>query len=355
MPMPEPDSTPPNATDAAADRRHAERRRGEQRRLERALWQGAVGLLLGLVAVAIALVAGWRVLALERSLEADRSAGRLASRDLELLQSALAKLEARTAANGDALARLEPIPGRVATLDERFARIEARIEAPQRAVARVEAAHLVELASHRLALERDVRGAIVLFEAADARLADSGDPATLRFRAQLARDLAALRAVTAPDVGVIGARLAAAEARVRDLPMLGTIKNQYAPPGSAPPPQPGLARAWGQLTTAFQDLVSVRRVSDATVRLVSLEEMGVRRHHLETLLFAARLAALRADESDYAANLAAARDWLGRFFDAKDPATRAVDEELAALAASRVSPDLPDVSGSLKLLRGKAP
>jgi uroporphyrin-III C-methyltransferase len=354
MPMPEPDSTPPSAADAAADRRHAERRRGEQRRLERALWQGAVGVLFGLAAIAIALIAGWRVLALERSLEADRSAGRLANRDLELLQGGLAKLEARTAANADALARLEPLPARVETLDGRFAGIEARIEAPQRAVARVEAAHLVELAGHRLALERDVQGAIVLFEAADARLSGGGDPAALRARAQITRDLVALRAVTAPDVGAIGARLAAAEASVRNLPMLGAIKNQYSPPGGPPLPQPGLARAWGQLTTAFQDLVSVRRVSDATVRLVALEEISVRRHHLETLLFAARLAALRADESDYGANLAAARDWLGRFFDTKDVATRALDAELAALAASHVSPELPDVSGSLKLLRGKA-
>jgi uroporphyrin-3 C-methyltransferase len=353
--MPEPDSTPPSATDAVADRRQAERRRGEQRRLERALWQGAVGLLFGLVAIAIALIAGWRVLALERSLEADRSAGRLASRNLELLGSALAKLEARTAAADDALGRLEPLPARLEALDGRVARIETRVEAPQRAVARVEAAHLVELAGHRLALERDVRGAITLFEAAEARLADSGDPAALRARAQLAHDLAALRAVTAPDVAAIGARLAAAEAKVRDLPMLGAIKNRFVAPGSAPPPPPGLARAWWQLTTVFQDLISVRRISDATVRLVSMEEMGVRRHHLETLLFAARLAALRADESDYGANLAAARDWLGRFFDATDPATRGVDEELAALAGSRVSPDLPDVSGSLRLLRGKAP
>jgi uroporphyrin-3 C-methyltransferase len=339
----------------AADRRHAERRHGEQRRLERALWQGALGLLLGLVAIAIALVAGWRVLALERSLEADRDAVRLANRDHELQRSALATLEARVAGDAAALAALEPLPGRLATLDGRVARIESRLDAPQRAVARVEAAHLVELAAHRLALERDVRGAGTLFEAAEARLADLSDPATLRVRAQLARDLGALRAVAEPDAGAIGARLAAAEAAVRTLPMLGTIKNQYVPPGGMPPPEPGLARAWWRLTTAFQDLVSVRRVSDATVRLVSIEEMGVRRHHLETLLFAARLAALRADEVDYAANLAAARDWLGRFFDSNDAATHGVDAELEALAASRVSPELPDVSGSLKLLRGKPP
>lgn len=345
----------PLAADDAAERRHAERRRGEQRRLERALWQGAVGLLFGLVAIAIALVAGWRVLALERGLEADRGASRLASADHEQLRAALAKLEARLVGADAALAAVAPLPAQVLALDGRVARIESRIDAPQRAVARVEAAHLVELAAHRLALERDVRGAIVLFEAADARLAELGDPAALRIRAQLARDLTALRAVPEPDVAALGARLAAAEAAVRDLPMLGTIKNQYVPPGTTLPPQPGLARAWWQLTTSLGDLVSVRRVSDATVRLVSIEEMGVRRHHLETLLFAARLAALRADEADYTANLAAARDWLGRYFDAKAAATQDVDRELAALATSRVSPELPDVSGSVRLLRGKAP
>jgi uroporphyrin-3 C-methyltransferase len=88
---------------------------------------------------------------------------------------------------------------------------------------------------------------------------------------------------------------------------------------------------------------------------VSLEEMGVRRHHLETLLFAARLAALRADAAEYVADLAAARDWLGRFFDAKDASVARLDAELADLAASRVAPEVPDVSGSLKLLRGKSP
>ncbi|MBS0393796.1 MAG: uroporphyrinogen-III C-methyltransferase [Proteobacteria bacterium] len=336
------------------ERRQAERRRGEQRRLERALWQGALGLLLALAALAVALLGGWRVLSVERALEADRAAAQLESHDHELLQAALARLEARGPALDSALARLEPLPARVEALDGRVGRIEARIEAPQRAVARAEAAHLVELAATELALERDPRLAAALYAAADARLAEANDAASLRIRAQLERDLAALRAVELPDLGALAHRLDLAGASVRTLPLLGAIQAQYAPRGEAPPP-PGLARAWWRLTTALHDLVSVRRVSDATVRLVSMEEIGVRRHHLETLLLAARLAALRADDADYAASLAAARDWLGRFFDGKDAGVRALDAELAALAAAHVGAALPDVSGSLKLLRGKAP
>ncbi len=351
--MTESTDTPPGAG-SPDDQRHTERRRGEQRRIARALWQGATALLLALIALATAAVLGWRLVSLERTLERQHSADELAGRDLDTLRASIGRLEAAAATAHTALGELEPVPKRVEALGERVGQIEQRIEAPQRAVARAEATQLVELAGHRLARERDVAGAARLFEAAGARLSGLNDPATLAVRAQLARDLAALRAVPAPDIDAIGVRLAAAGSAIRELPMLGMIKDQYVPPGEQPTPEPGLARAWQQLRI-LGDLITVRRVSDAAVRLVSMEEVGVRRHHLETLLFAARLAALRADEADYAANIGEARDWLERFFDVHDPKGQAVDAELAALAASKVSSDIPDVSGSLKLLRRAGP
>jgi uroporphyrin-3 C-methyltransferase len=137
--------------------------------------------------------------------------------------------------------------------------------------------------------------------------------------------------------------------------MLGAIRGQYVPSAASAAPEQGASRAWHQFTTSLQDLVSVRRVSDASVRLVSLEEIGVRRRHLQTLLFAARLAALRADQVEYAADVADAADWLARYFDANDPRTRTVAAELAALATSRVATELPDVSGSLRALRASVP
>lgn len=349
-----PDPNPTRETDAAAAERGSERRQSDQRRVERALRQGALALLFALAALVVALVAGWRAWELGRALGEAQGLVRLAARDRDQLQQAVARLQVLQG-TADAAARLEPLPARVDAIDSRLGHVEARLEAPERAIARVEAAHLVELASHRLALEHDVSGAAELFAAADARLAVRTDPATLRIRAQLAHDLAALRATPAPDLHALGERLAAAEATVRDLPMLGAIQAQYLPPGPAREASGGVARAWHKFTTSLQDLVSVRRVSDASVRLVSLEEIGVRRRHLQTLLFAARLAALRADPADYAADLDAARDWLGRFFDPNDARTRHVDSELAALATIPVGAALPDVSGSLRLLRGPAP
>lgn len=350
--MSEPTTTPQN--DAVADERGIERRRSDQRRVERAIRQGALALLCAVLALACAGLAGWRAYELGRALDDVRGLARLANRDRDQIEEALARLQA-TQGSIDTLARLEPLPARVDALEARSARLEARLEAPERAAAHADAANLVELARHRLMLEHDVAGAAELFAAADARLASRTDAAALRIRAQLAHDLAALRATPAPNLRDISARLAAAEAAVRDLPMLGAIQAQYLPPGPAREAAGGAARAWHKFTTSLQDLVSVRRVSDASVRLVSLEEISVRRQHLQTLLFAARLAALQANQADYAASLAAAHDWLTRFCDPKDARTRAVDADLTALAANPVNVTLPDVSGSLRLLRGPAP
>jgi len=346
------DPTEPQEPDAAADARRHERRRGELRRVERALRHGAVALLVAIVALAAALFAAWRTLDAARAPDTragtaldgsgrDRSGATLAGRGEPLAT--------------EALARLEPLTTHVDRLDARLARAEARLEAPARTVARVEAAQLVELAGRRLALDHDVAGAIALFEAADARLAAHGDPLALRIRAQLEHDLASLRTAAVPDLRAIGARLASAEAAVRELPMLGAIQAQYVSHGESLAPDAGASRAWHRFTTSLQDLVSVRRVSDASVRLVSVEEIGVRRRHLQTLLFAARLAALRTDQAEYAADLGEAAAWLARYFDTRDARTSSVAAELAALAASRVATELPDVSGSLRALRSSPP
>jgi uroporphyrin-3 C-methyltransferase len=337
-------------TDDTADPRARERLRGDLLRVERALRHGAIALLVAIIAVVGAGLALWRSIGAEHAVES-RLASALEGRDRATLDASLAKQDAERAAGTGS----PPDTTRLEMLEGRVARVETRLEAPERVVARAEAAHLVELATRRLALDHDVTGAITLFEGAEARLSREADPVALRARAQLARDLSALKATAAPDLHALAARLAAAEADVQALPMLGAIRDAYVPAASPANPPSGAARAWRQFTTSLSDLVSVRRVSDASVRLVSHEEIGVRRRHLQTLLFAARLAALRADDAEYASDIAEARDWVGRYFDASDARTRTLAALLDALATERVGVTIPDVSLSLRLLRGATP
>ena len=342
----------PAAPPDADERRRADRQRGDQRRAERALRQAALALLLALAACVAATFAGWRVLALERALARDREAARLALSDLATIRGRLGQIETRAAAEAAALDALAPLPSQLAALGERFASVEARIAAPQRSVARVEAAELVELAGDRLAFEHDVAGAIALYTAAATRLGAVNDPSLEAVRAQLERELQMLRELPTPDVAAIGRRLTAAGAEVEQLPMLGMIQNQYLPPGTVASPEPGLRRAWQNFTISLKDLISIRRVSDASVELASMEEIGVRRQHLQTLLLIARLAAFRGDAAEYAISVGAARDWLERFYDSHDARVRRLTAELGELAGATVSPPLPKLGTTLRMLRG---
>lgn len=354
-PDPSTDSTAASQSVDSSDRRRTERRDGERRRIDRAARQGALGLLFGILGFGVAGVLAWRQVSTERELARDRGSVQLASRDLELIRAQLRDLEKRAAESAEALGRLAPLPAAVDTTRGQIEDIQARLAAPQRAVARVEAAHLVEFALHRLQLERDVAGAAQLFEAADARLAAVSDPALAPARAQLQRDLTALRGATPIDVRGIAGRLARLEDQADALPMLGAIQSQYVPPDQGRTREPGVARAWQQFTTSLRDLVAVRRVSEAAVELVSLEEIGVRRHHLETLLFSARLAALRADAEEYSTTLRTAREWLARYFDARDSRVTAAAAELESLERVPVAAPVPDVSASLRTLRAGSP
>jgi uroporphyrin-III C-methyltransferase len=344
---------------ASSERRQAERLSSDRQRVDRLAWQSATALLVALVALALAGLFAWRHLLLTRELDAalarEQRSGQLAARDFDELRASLSALERRSAANSGALEPLAPLPGRVAELERGYGEVQARIEQPQRAVARTEAALLVELGERRLQMDRDVEGAAALYAAADQRLAQYHDPGTQSIRAQLARDLDTLHAVVSPDLSAIAARLARAEQSIQQLPVLGMIQTHYTPPGATITERPGLARAWQQLTTSLNNLVRIRRASDAAVELVSLEESDVRRHRLEALLFAARLAALRGDEAEYELGLRTARDWLTRFFDGQDARVVALAGELKELEESRIAPPLPDVSGSLRMLRGRGP
>jgi uroporphyrin-3 C-methyltransferase len=75
------------------------------------------------------------------------------------------------------------------------------------------------------------------------------------------------------------------------------------------------------------------------------------RENLRLQLVAARLALLRGDRGQYRAALHTALAWLGDYFDASDAGVGRLKERLEQLAAVDIDPPLPDVSGSLRVLR----
>ena len=135
-------------------------------------------------------------------------------------------------------------------------------------------------------------------------------------RRQIASELVTLRAVAVPDLPAVISRIGALEDRAATLPVLGV---PVATARRSPPVElPGgmIERALQRVAQAFHDLVSLRRVDPANVRLVTGEEESLRRQHLELLLFSARIAATQQDCAAFVQSLRSADSLLAQFFDA---------------------------------------
>ena len=221
-----------------------------------------------------------------------------------------------------------------------------------------EVEYLLRIANQRLQLQRDPGTALAALGAADERLHDLADPGFLAVREALAREMAALRAVPAVDLGGLALRLGSLEARVEDLRPAGArylpARERHGEPGAQL-----TAADWREVPRivwqAVRRLLVVRTHDEPTTPMLPPEQEFFLDLNLRLALEAARLALLRDDDRQYRASLEMARGWLERHYDTEHPATASMANELHHLLRQDVRPELPDISGSLRLLRQRLP
>lgn len=308
------------------------------------------------LALLLALYAHWRFGQFDERV--DRIRGQLAeikstqARQGSQITSLATQLEQSQTQFRKQIQTLGEIPTQVGELGQTVAELRARTEAPQRAWVRAEALYLLELGARRLRLEHDVPTAIAAMESADARLATVTDPAVAEVRTQLARELASLRAVNVPDLPSVITRMTAIEAQAASFRVLGVPVAKPREPGKAATASTSMFdRATGRLVRAWRDLFSYQHVDPSTTRLVTREEESLRRQHLELLLFAGRIAAMRQDRAAYVQSLRAALDWIDRFFDVRDDAVAQARAELVELEAVDVDPATPEIGTAAQVLQ----
>lgn len=350
--------TVPAETAAGAvegERRAQERRNEDRRKLERIGIRGLVAILIALAAIALAIVAVWRQAGINTRLEdLHREQQALAGSALQL-RTELTKLAEQTATNARRNEELAGLTTRFAELNASVEALRERAESGQRALLRDEARFLLEMAARRLTLERDIAGALNAMQAADERLSVVRDPRLAGVRRRLAVEIQSLRSFPQPDLAGIAAQLAAAEELAAHLPVVGAVTETYEPPDEVSGMAPGIGRAWRVVKTSLTSMISIRRIGEDAVQLVSLEEQGVRRHHLQLLLFSARLAALRGDQDGFRVTVRNAHSWLAQLFDSEDERVAQLARDLEAFERLELTPPLPDVSASLKLLERLEP
>ncbi len=317
----------PVSAEAAAgpvevERRSSERRNEDRRKIERIGIRVLVAILFAAAAAALAIVAAWRQAGINTRLEELQSDQAELSASSVRLREELTRLSEQTAANARRSEELGQLSARVAELSESVDSLRERAESGQRAMLHDEARFLLEIGVRRLALDRDVQGALSALQRAEERFALVRDPRLTGVRRRLALEIQSLRAFQVPDLAGITAKLTAAEDLAPTLPVIGAVTQDYEPPDRTSGLAPGFNRAWQVMKSSMRDMISIRQISDQAGELVSVEEQGVRRHHLQLLLFSARLAAMRADQTSFAASIDDSRRWLAQMFDQADPARR---------------------------------
>lgn len=209
-----------------------------------------------------------------------------------------------------------------------------------------ELAYLLRIANHRVLMERDVAGALVLLQAADVILQELDDFSLYQVRAQLADEIRSLESTESNDVQGLFLRLEAVKTEVSEqsvkLPRLEPAATNAAPaPGFLP-------ALWAQIGGYLR----FRRFDGGSVRpLLAPEEEVYLELNLRLMLERAQLAALRREQVIYEQSLQTAADWMARYLDMDNAGVLRSLEELESLAGVELEQPLPDVSGSLSALK----
>lgn len=216
-----------------------------------------------------------------------------------------------------------------------------------------EADYLLRLANHRLLLARDIGSALAAMQTADERLHDMANPAVIPVRKLLAEDINQLKAVQAPDIAGLSARLSALAHSVDSLSLLAEYVNTANT--SNEETKPAQVDDWKQLPEAIwgdmKKLLVIRERHGKVIPLLSPEQHFFLQQNLKLKLEQAQLALLNAEQTIYQQRLQTASTWVHDFFKPEDPASKAMLSEIEQLGKENIKPTLPDISASYRALQ----
>ena len=219
-----------------------------------------------------------------------------------------------------------------------------------------EADYLLQIANHRLQLEHDLDTAVEALRLADSRLGAIGEPALLNVRAAIAAEITALQMYPAPDRVAMSLALEELANKVETLPLKGKLHPEEML--SERKSEGSLADSWENLPTAVWEAMKqlvVVRVNDKPLEpLMQPEKVSFLYQNLQLKLEQARLALLQYDTELFRGNVQASQLWIRSYFNDQMPEVQNAVTTLQTMATAELAPPLPDISGSLRMLRNVA-
>jgi uroporphyrin-3 C-methyltransferase len=227
-----------------------------------------------------------------------------------------------------------------------------------------EAEYLVQLANHRLLLEKDVTTAAVALKAADTRLAEVADPALLPIRKILAKDLQTLNNIPTIDLAGLSVTLSALSNNISNLPLNTpdpkTHKISQTEKTSASTEVKSVKDLPAAIWKDIKSLIVIRNHEKPLQPLLAPEQHFFLVQNIGLLLEQSRLALLNGHNEIYQERLATTVKWLNQYFDTEHNVTRNMLSSIAELQKFDIDPTLPDISSTFSAIKkyrtqGEAP
>jgi uroporphyrin-3 C-methyltransferase len=218
-----------------------------------------------------------------------------------------------------------------------------------------EAEYLVKLAVNRLALEDDIKTAIIALSNADIRLREAGDPGLLLLRQEISNNIIKLKAIPAIDISGMSLKITSIIQQVNSLPLMtpdpesikqiqqDTIeKNKSNTPSN-----------WKEVTskvvTDLTSLIRIRKHDQIVQPLLSPEQRFYLNQNIKLQLEQARTALLHQQQNIFQERITGSISWIKEYFDQSKTATRSAIALLSDLMKVQLTHETPDLSYSLKL------
>jgi uroporphyrin-3 C-methyltransferase len=210
----------------------------------------------------------------------------------------------------------------------------------------------VNVATQHLQLSGNIPAAILALQAADQRLVRL-EPRFLALRRAFARDLERLRGTAFVDVSGMNLRLENVITGIDYLPLaLDSVPAPLPRATAEKPERPVWWRAFAQ--DAWQEirsLVRIQRFDRQSPELLSPDQSRVLRENIKLRLLNARLALLSRDQWTFRNELAAAEEWLERYFNVNAKPVQSALVNLRQLIAAEIAVALPTLHESLSAVQ----
>ena len=218
-----------------------------------------------------------------------------------------------------------------------------------------EAEYLVQIASHRLLLEKDVTTAAVALKAADARLAEIADPALLYIRKILAKDLQTLANIQTVDLAGLSVTLSALSNNIPNLPLRTpdpkTHKLNQADKKSASSDIKSINELPAAIWKDIKSLIVIRNHQKPLEPLLAPNQHFFLIQNLALLLEQSRLALLNGRNEIYQERLTTTEKWIKQYFDTEHNVTRNMLASIVELQKFDIDPTLPDISSTFSAIK----